>query len=272
MSNRFNRDYKLIITTPNQTITIQPPIHISFQAEKSINTFGLNRLNLQVFNLSEGKRNQLVKDAEETKTIKVELFAGYVGNIKKIFQGQVHKAYPDRNGANLVSYLECIDGLLDVKNSFTSANATTKKQAIQIIVSNMPNTEIGKITEPNKIYRNKIIMGNSYEEIKKLLQPDELMYIDDDKLYIIKDTEVSDKYAPLINSDTGLIGVPRRENQIVEIETLMNPSIKIGGSARLESIYAPYLNGNYRVESSSFKGGYDGQEWNMSLKLKQLKE
>ena len=267
--NRFLRDYKLIITTTSQTIEVTAPLNIDFDCEKSILSDGLNTLNIKIYNLTEAKRNQLVKDKDEKKYIRVQLFIGYEGNIKQVFQGNVNRAYTERAGADLATMMECIDGLADVKSSFSSKTASTKKQAVQEILKDMPNTSIGKITESNKIYRNKVIMGSSYEELKKLVQPDEIMFIDEEKLYIIKDTEVSDNYAPVISSDTGLIGIPKKEDKIVEVTTILNPAIKLGGLAQLESIYAPYLNGTYRVESSSFKGSFDGSDWTQNVRLKQ---
>lgn len=269
MSSRFSRDYELTITTDTQTITVLPPLNIEFDCEKSIESDGLNRLNLKIYNLSEQNRNALVKDKGTSKYIKVQLSVGYKGNIKQVFQGNVVRAYPDRNGGDLVNYLECFDGAKDKKESFTSGTATSKKTAVTTILKDMPNTSIGKITDQNKIYRNKVIMGNSYEELKKLLQPDEIMFIDDEKLYIIKDTEYSSTYAPVISSETGLLSIPRKEEEFIELSTMINPSIKIGGLAKLESLYAPYLSGEYKVYSSSFKGSFDGQEWTQDLKLKQ---
>lgn len=270
MFNRFIKDYKLVITTPTSIINIEPPINIEFDGEKSINTFGLNRLNLKIYNLVESKRNQLVRDKEGNENILVELFIGYQNNIKRVFKGNINRAYPEKSGPNIVSVIECLDGLRDVKSSFTSAVASSKRQAIETILKDMPNTEIGKITEQNPIYRSKVIMGNSYQEIQKLLQPDELMYIEDEKLYIIKKDEVAENYITLINAETGLIDTPKRENQVVEVKTRVNPSIKIGGQAKLESIYAPYLNGVYRVEELGFSGSYDGQDWNYNLKMRQI--
>ena len=269
--NRFLRDYELKITTKEQEIVIKSPINIDFDCEKSIESNGLNRLNLKIYNLTEAKRNQLVKDKDANKYIRVQLSIGYEGNIKQVFQGNVARAYPDRQGGDMISFLECLDGVEDVKNSFTSSKASTKKEAVETILKDMPNTSIGKITEQNSIYRSKIIMGNSFEELKKLLQPDEIMFIDDEKLYIIKDSEVALNYAPVVNADTGLIGIPRKEGEYVEVSTILNPHIKVGGLCKLESIYAPYLSGTYRVESSSFKGSFDGSDWSQNLKLKQTK-
>lgn len=270
--NRFLRSYKLIIKTENQTIEILPPLNIEFETEKSIESTGLNTLNLKIYNLSEAKRNQLVKDKDRKKYIQVQLFVGYEDNIKQIFQGNVVRAYPDRNGGNLVSILECMDGQEDAKKSFSSKTASTKKKAVEEILKDMPNTSIGKITNQNTIYRNKVIMGNSYEELKKLVQPDEVMFIDDEKLYIIKDTEVTDDYAPVISAETGLINIPRKEDGFVDISTIINPAIKLGGLVKLETIYVPYLSGVYKVQTLSTKGSYEGQEWTQNIKLKQMSE
>jgi len=267
--NRFIKDYKLVITTSTKAITITPPLNIEFNAEKSALSYGLNRLNLKVFNLSEANRNLIVKDKEGNNYIGVELSVGYVNNMKQVFKGNVSRAYPEKNGTEIVSVIECMDGLFDVKESFTSATASTKLQAVEIIVGNMMNTEIGKISRQNTIYRDKVIMGNSYEELKKLLQPDELMYIEDEKLYIIKENESAENYVTLISAETGLMNTPKRENKIVELDTRMNPAIKIGGQAKLESIYAPYLNGVYRIDTARFVGSYDGDAWDMTIKMRQ---
>lgn len=273
MLNRFDKDYKLVITTKTNTITIQPPLNIAFDCEKSINSFGLNRCNLKVYNLKQSNINQLVKDADQTNIyIRVELFAGYKNNIKQIFRGNIYRSYPVKNGADVILILECMDGLRDVKTSFTSATATTKRKAVEEIVKTMPNTEIGKITDQNEIYRNKVMMGNSYEELKKLLKPDEIMYIEDEKLYIIKNNELGSNYISIINAETGLMNIPSRENQMVTVETRLNPSLKVGGVAKLESIYASYLDGNYRIETLSFKGTYDGSDWDQTVKMRQYEK
>ena len=267
--NRFDRDYKLTIITPNIEIVVLPPLNISFTAEKSINSYGLNRLSLRVFNLDTAKRNQLVKDAEEEKVINVILEIGYKGELRQIFKGNIYKAYPEKSGADLISVMDCLDGFIDTKYSYTSATATTKRQAVEIIVSNMHNTTIGKITSQNTIYRSKVIQGNSYEELKKIVQTDEVMFIDEDKLYIIKDTESKGNYIPTISAETGLLNVPRRENKVVSVSTILNPSIKLGEYVELISQYAPYLNGTYRVENSSYKGDYSGNDWIQDLQLRQ---
>ena len=95
------------------------------------------------------------------------------------------------------------------------------------------------------------------------------MYIEDEKLYIIKENESAENYVTLISAETGLMNTPKRENKIVELDTRMNPAIKIGGQAKLESIYAPYLNGVYRIDTARFVGSYDGDAWDMTIKMRQ---
>jgi hypothetical protein len=65
---RFSRDYILRITAGGLNIEIAPPIQIVFDVTKSIRG-GLNKMNVQITNLSETKRLSLVKDAEEGEKV-----------------------------------------------------------------------------------------------------------------------------------------------------------------------------------------------------------
>lgn len=266
--NRFLRDYQLVITTDSQEIEILPPINIEFDCEKSLESSGNNRLSLKIYNLNETKRESLQKDKDAKKYIQVKLLFGYENNLKLVFQGNVETASVERSGANLMLILECFDGLADTKHSYTSGTATSKREAVDKILKTMPNTKIGKITEQNKIFRPKVLMGNAYEELKKLTKLDEEMFIDDEKLYIIKKDEVTDDYAVVIDAETGLIDIPKKQEEFVECSTVLNPAIKLGGVVKLDSLYAPHLNGEYKVQTISFSGGYESQSCTQDLKLK----
>jgi hypothetical protein len=64
----------------------------------------------------------------------------------------------------------------------------------------------------------------------------------------------------LLSSSTGMIGSPTpKSDGSVEVKSLLNPAIRVGGSVELQSIY---LNGSYTVQSletdidSGFGGSY----------------
>ena len=261
---RFNRDYELVIGLDDQAVIVRPPLRIAFDCQKSV-TGGLNKLTLKIYNLVESNRLKLVKDREEQTRIPVILSVGYNGETETIFKGTVDKGENSRAGSDHVSTLDCLDGGYDFVNSFTSKTVKGKDNAVNTILSDMPNTGKGKITEQNTLIRPKVLVGNSAKLIEQQLNDGETWYIEDEKLYILKDKEVISSFIPTVSAETGLRNTPQRQNQKVTFDTLMNPSVKIGGQAELLSVTAPHLNGVYKVESISYKGDNYGSEWSQSI-------
>ena len=260
---RFTRDYELKIQALGGEITVRPPMRIQFQADKSIYG-GLNKIQIQLENLEERKRQALVKDAEESKRIPFQLSVGYQDRLELVFKGNVHRGSNERQGPDIISKIEGLDGGFDFKNSFTSRTVEGAEKAIDDCLKDMPNTSKGKITKRPDLSRPKVMLGNTAWIIDGLVGPEETWYIENEQLYIIKDNEVTSRFIPLVTAQTGLISTPTRENKLVTFQTLMNPSIKIGNMAALESTTAPHLNGTYQIRTISYQGDNYGDEWSQT--------
>jgi len=241
-----------------------PPIRLVFDATKSI-AGGLNKATVRIYNLKPGNRLALAKDAEEVRRIPLSLRVGYNGSLHSIFKGTVHRGSNYRDGPDIVTELECLDGGFVFLNSFTSRTVKGKDRAIDGILSDMPNTAAGKITDQANFTRTKVLVGASAKLIDELLNDGETWYIEDEKLYILKDDEVISDYIPVVNARTGLLGTPTREAMKLTAETLMNPAIKIGGLFQLQSRTAPHLDGVYRVETISYSGDNYGAGWGQTI-------
>jgi len=262
---RFSRDYELTIILGDETVIVRPPIRVVFSADLSI-TGGLSKMTLQVYNLREGTRLRLVKDAEEAKRIPITLKVGYQGALGTVFKGTVHTGSNSRVGSDFVSVFECLDGGFDYLNSYTNKTVRGKSQALRTILKDMPNTTRGKITDLSQTTRPKVLVGNSVKLIEGMLGEGETYYIDKEQLYIIKpDSEVISSFIPVITAQSGLINTPQRKSQQVTFNTMMNPSLKIGGLAQLLSVTAPHLNDTYKIRTINYNGDYDGDAWFQSV-------
>jgi hypothetical protein len=232
------------------------------EAKKSAGGRGLNTMSVSIFNLAETKRLALVKDAEDSTHIPIELKAGYDGQLVRLFKGNIFTSSTARNGVDFITTIECQDGGTDFLNSFTSRAVTSKKAALAGILEDMPNTSKGKYTDGMaSILRPKIIVGNSAVCIDELLDDDESFFIDEEKLYILKNDEVIGSYIPIVSPSTGLKNTPTRKAKIVTFTTLMNPQIKCGGRIELKSTTAAHLNGVYKIDTITYNGEYDGDTW-----------
>ena len=257
---RFGRNYVLVITADGRNVVITPPMQIVFEVTKSIRG-DLNKMNIQITNLAESKRLSLVKDAEQLKIMPIGLSVGYQDRIELIFKGNIHTGNNSRQGPDLLTSLECLDGGYDFLHSFTSRTVEGSRRALDAALEDMPNTGTGKITDRPVLTRPKVLVGNSARLIDDMVGPGETWYIDDEQLYVIKDNEVTSGLKPVVSAATGLISTPTRESKLVTFETLMNPTVKIGGLASLKSATAPYLDGIYRIETISYTGDNYGDAW-----------
>ena len=264
MSKRFGRDYEVEITIGGFTHFIKPPIRIQYDCIKSLGS-STNKMTIKIFNLVPEKRDALVKDAEDRNYIPFIFKAGYEGSLEVLFKGSAHTAKSERAGVDYITTIESIDGGFDFLNSFTSKTVKGKDTAVTEILGDMKNTRPGKITKQNKLIRPKVIVGNSVKMIEEQLNDGESYMIDEEKLYIIKDTEYIGTYIPVVNASTGLTNAPTRQERKATFTTLTNPTLKVGGLCELESTTAKHLNGIYKIETIQYKGDNYGNDWNQTV-------
>lgn len=260
---RFNRDYELVVGVGSKQVTVKYPFRIVFSATKSIRG-GLNKLNIKIYNLSEGNRLKLIKDKTDQTYIPLTLSVGYQDSLEKVFKGSVYVGSNKREGAELVSEIECQDGGVDFLNSFTSKTLKSG-DVVSSILEDMPNTTKGKITPIQELIRPKVLVGNSTKLIEEFISEGQSWFIDNEQLYIIKDDEVVSALIPVVSSDTGLLNTPDNDLSKVTFTTIMNPALCPGGRYRLISKTAPHLNGEYKVESINYKGDTHGNDWSQTI-------
>lgn len=257
---RFNRDYELAIGIGSQAVFVKPPIRVVFGVMKSSDS-KLNKMTVKIYNLKPSNRVALMKDEDDKKYIPLSIKVGYEGKMELIFKGSVQVGESLREGAEAVSYLECLDGGNDFLYSFTSATVRSKAEAINTVLGNMPNTARGSITNQTQLIRPKVLVGNSMRIVQDMLEPDENFFIDDEQLFILRDNEVRSGFVPLVSAKSGLMDTPSSSKGDTQFHTMMNPSLRVGGLCLLESVSAPDLNGVYKITSIAYAGDTHGNEW-----------
>lgn len=261
--SRFERDYQLTIqVSDSKAVVVRPPFRISFQADKSTDR-SLNKATIKIYNMSPDNRLAVVKDADDKKKLGVELLVGYQGSVERIFKGSIHVGENSREGADMITTLECQDGGYDFRYSFTSK--CVDSDPINAILADMPNTNKGKIT-PNRptTTRPRVLVGNSYKLIGKTLK-DQQWFIDDETLNVVNKDEVLSEFIPVVQASTGLLNTPTREEKKVTVQTLMNPALRCASLFKLNSTTAPHLNGIYKIQAIGYDGDYEGSNWSQVI-------
>ena len=79
-------------------------------------------------------------------------------------------------------------------------------------------------------------------------------YIDNGKLIILENQDAIKGMIPLINDESGLLGVPKRENSLLSIDMIFEPRIVIGQIIEIKSRIQPMFNGQYKVFGIKHEG------------------
>ena len=266
-TNKFIRNYRLYITSNGKETIIQPPIRIDFDAVKSISG-QLNKMSIMIHNLSVDTRLRIVKDAEDSTNIPLRLDIGYKDTMTTVFSGSVWKGSNMRQGADIVTKIECLDGGFDLYNSFTNQVVKGSEECWDVIFGGMTNVTKGKITGFNSLTRPKVLFGNNIKLVENITLPTQTWFIDNEKLYIMAFNEIigsgSSRYIPLISAKTGLISTPERLQKKVSFRMFIDPTIRLAHWVQLESTTAPHLNGTYRIEDLNYTGSNYSDSWEMT--------
>jgi hypothetical protein len=257
---KFGRTYELTIELNEKTqdtVIIRPPI--SLQINVTRNTLAsANTATITIYNLAENTRKRIYHDRYDTLTYRrIVLKAGYEKNSPIIFRGQIRQAYSVRQGTEWVTSIECFDGGDAIINGFTSMTAPaniTKQEILRQLASSLPHVEGSSIGSfPEKSPRGMSMMGNTWNIAGNLVDQEGHNYIDNEKVIIKKYNECVSGDIAIINSDTGLLETPRRQEQRLDIRTLFEPRVSVGQIIELQSREKVY-NGQYQVLGFNHSG------------------
>lgn len=256
---KFNKTYRFQIeTNDGGDLAIELPFSVNFSIERNL----LNSANNAIFNfynLNETTRLRMAKDVRDLGNQREILFlAGYDNNLSSAFTGNVSRCFSERVGSDFVTTVECYDGGFayanaDVKGEYRAG--TSRKAIIQDIINKMKpfGVEVGAIGD----FQGKIERGNSYSgNAMSILSgiTGGASFIDDGKLYVLKDNEVTEGNLRVIDDNAGLIGTPIRDETVLTFEMLFEPQLLIGQRITLNSSTAKNYNQEYKVQAFEHAG------------------
>jgi hypothetical protein len=263
---KFNRSYILKIETgDNEFVEIIPPFTLEFNIQRN-NLASSNTGHFVIYNLNTANRSKIYKDIYDVGTFRaVQLWAGYAEKagdlIPLCFNGNIKRAFSHRQGPDFRTELECYDG--QISNTMSDIGLTlpaqiSTKGIIEAIAKNIK--EVSGVTVGNKFTdlsnRSTAIMGNPSEILSQLTGNQS--YIDSGNLYALNKDEVVLGDIRLINVDNGLLGTPKKQETMVEIEMLFEPRIKPSQLIELQSTSETRFNGYYKVTGIIHKGTISG--------------
>lgn len=268
MTDKFFPTYQLEVQTADGSIVIPGDegglfnltANITYTYSESPNTCSIT-----VYNLKKETRDAIFHDAWNYFEFRKMTFkAGYGGNLMTLFDGNIKEAYSDRSGVDVTTKIDGWDCFWYNNNFCTDTvpQGATRNQSIdQTLQSIRINDGVMRTGEgkaavvrsdfsdmPNNL-RSETLYGRPQDIIKERIGQQATLFYDSGKLYVLKDNDVvgDENDIPVINSATGLLGVPTKRNRVVEFKMLFEPSLRIGRAFKLESNFSSMLNGTYKI-------------------------
>ncbi len=249
-------------------LEITPPFTIEFDIKRSIGTDD-NSMLIKIYGLSEKNRRLLVKDYYNIQDLasggqyrKVILEAGYNKDINTVFVGSLIEGYSVREGVDMVTYLYCVSGAYGRYNNFINqsfAAGTPYNQIIDYIVNQLTKDgyiEKGGIQSiDGTVKTGYLALGDGFNILSEFGP----VFVDLNRInslqldYVINKT-LNAKDIPLISAETGLLGTPMRRNTFIEVNAMFQPKIQLGQLVEIQSVTAPYFNGQFKVMGIQHKG------------------
>lgn len=265
---KFGRTFTLKIQIDDalNSVEIVYPMTLEFTVVR--NTFAsANTGSFTIYNLGIDRRRQIYHDRYDTLNYRqIILQAGYESDqntpLSTIFQGNVQSAYSYKRKQDWTTKLECFDGGFGILNGQASVSLGAGwdvNNAIKQITKTMPNVTTGTISLPGmESTRGLSLFGNGWDIIRRL-SGNNTTFIDNEKVNAVaQGTYITPPDGiPLISSDTGLLGTPRKLGALLEVDMIFEPRIVINQLVALESEES-YYNGQYAVMGFTHRGTISG--------------
>jgi hypothetical protein len=266
---KFGRNYLLNVELTNgTTLTIEPPFTLEFDIQR--NTLSsCNVASIRIYNLSRFNREQIEFNIYNQQSFRLfKLQAGYGTNLPTVFLGNISQAWSVREGVNFITQIECFDGgyaFNTAQTTLTAPAGTSNKVVIQNLVSSLGNYNltpgvIGSYLGVSS--RGKTYTGPTTRLLSELTGGG--FFVDNGVANCLGNSECIKNNFPLINSQTGLLGTPVREQQILTFDMIFEPRVQAGQIINLQSStisntqQSQAVNGNYKVTSVRHKGMISG--------------
>lgn len=255
LQNKFQCHYRLILQWPEKNdqigqAIISDPITINFNIKKSLYQ-SANTGTITLYNINPDVRESIYQDRlllNTTHEKSVTLLAGYGGSYTTCLYGHIQQCYSERVGTDMVTTIDVIDpDILTQYTSVTFEAGTTYQEAINYLTSQFPNLKQGEVGNFQGEFKTPTVFdGNSFYAINELTGGH--TFIDNGVLNTLNDNECLSNYgAYLIDSDTGLLGTPKRYDAVLEIEMLFEPKLRLGQMVEIVSTTQSRFNGQYKI-------------------------
>lgn len=259
----YNRRYILTITPITESgkprgksTIIKDPLTIKFNVQR-MPMMGDSCATIDIYNLQPKVRNDIFLDYFDFNNIqRVTLEAGYYGGkFDLIYKGRIVSCRSRQEHTENITTIEAQSGMF-VLDSYISSSIGAGEYT-----SGLAENILAKQTDLEKAYiqpeavqipRPVALMGNEMAVLQTYTKGK--TFIDNEKVISLDENTCIDGDVRVIDDETGLLGVPEREQVTLKVRCIFEPRIKVGQGLEIKSKIAPQFDGQYKVWGVSHSG------------------
>ena len=281
MARQFKRVSELIVTPPDGPSRVISGLKISFVINKSvISTPNLAQITVH-------NPNDETLSTMQRKFTRVTFNAGYVGNKRLLFTGQIRNVLQGRAATERTATIYSGDGQQAWQNARinkTYAPNVNMKTVIRDLISTFTGTTEGDLegipNVPDKLL-GQTYSGSSKDVLDELATEYGFDWSIQDGVVVTtpKNSGLTSTQAVLINRQTGMLNSPTLTEIGADVTTLLNPLLLPNTLFRIESQGTNVAIGNlnfrelprtkaeglYKVLSVEFKGDNRQGDWTSTV-------
>lgn len=262
---QFGRMLQLKIGNQNESIIIDH-LRVTFSIKKTLSS-NPNAAEISIYNLNDSNRNLIATKQYHLLELSVCYKDDMLGFI---FCENIINVENKLNDKDIITVLRCGDGYKAFTEK-TIIKTVAKGQTDNDLLNEAANSfgiQKGSINLPNDrvLPRGKVMMCDTREVMHEIaINQNADWFIQDGQLFIIpKNKGLANNQGWVISRTTGMIGIPQKNNEEVEVKTLCNPHYKVGSIVRIESRVSE-CNGDYKIKSIEHNGDLYGSNWYSKL-------
>lgn len=235
------------------------PLTIEFDIEHnsfaSVNNCNIKIYNLNALDIAIIRKNQL----DWSHGMNITLNAGYRYGAQAyeatVFTGVASEAWTEREGSDMVTYIQCFDGGFvygQATYSGTFGAGTSKNSIIDTLMKSLGpyGVKYGKRGNfPGSLGKDTTYSGFT----TKLLHQETAggFFIANGNSYCLNANEALPNSVVTLSPETGLLNTPHYQQTYLDIDFLFEPKIQMGQLVNLKSVTAQNYDGQYIVKSIS---------------------
>ena len=201
------------------------------------------------------------------KRKKVRLYAGYDDDVGLIFEGDITSAAPITEPPDVWMQIEATNGFFD--NNRVVSKTIKDKTPIKNVaeqVANWLKVPLQWMSTTTKIINLFSASGSAGQFIRKLNNLGDILAFKDEEGLIVLDLKnPKRKTTTEVSKNTGMIGIPKADNNGIRVDVLLNHHLKLGQSIDLKSELIPSINGKYWIYGLTHSGSLRDNEFITSI-------